>query len=181
MEHRKLLRGDCSRCQGLCCVSHAFDRNQWFSFDKLADEPCRHLRHSACTIHGQLAQKGMQGCANYDCYGAGQRVVQELYAGGAARSDEQRARAMSATFLRLRDVHELRLLLHESRPLPMRREQRLRLAQLLDWLEPTAGFTPTTLAALDIATLQRAVHAFLRSLAVHVRRDEQRRRLPLVR
>jgi hypothetical protein len=176
------LRGDCASCQGLCCVSLPFDRSESFSFDKAADEPCRHLQPAhGCAIHARLAQAGHGGCAQYDCYGAGQRVVQELYPGSFWRSDARLARHMFSAFRRLRDVHELRLLLHEAERLPLSAGQVAERQRLLAQLEPRGGFSAQTLAALDMAALHRTVHAFLRSLAPFAPLVGARRRLPLAR
>lgn len=182
MDPRQDLLGDCSRCQGLCCVSLSFDRSPSFSFDKAADVPCHHLQPThRCAIHTRLAEAGHTGCAHYDCYGAGQRVVQELYRGRSWRSDARLARDMFGAFRRLRDVHELRLLLHEAESLPLDAQQAARRTQLLCVLEPAAGFSAQTLSMLDVAALHRAVHAFLRSLAPCAARAGARRRLPLAR
>ena len=182
MDHRQLLRGDCARCQGLCCVSLAFDRSESFSFDKAADEPCRYLEPAdRCAIHARRAGAGHTGCVSYDCYGAGQRVVQELYPGRSWRSDARLARDMFAAFRSLREVHELRFLLHEAGRLPLGAEPAAERERLLGILEAETGFSPQTLASLDVDGLSRAVHAFLRGLAVLAQGTGGRRRLPLTR
>jgi hypothetical protein len=74
------LTPDCARCVGLCCVALAFPRSHAFAFDKQAGERCRHLEPShACSIHDRLAEVGMRGCVAYECFGAGQYVVQVLH------------------------------------------------------------------------------------------------------
>lgn len=99
------LRGDCTRCAALCCVALAIDRSPSFAFDKEAGVPCRHLAGNDCRIHDDLERSGCAGCARYDCAGAGQRVVQETFAGRAADP----ARMIDA-FRVMRDVQELRVL-----------------------------------------------------------------------
>jgi hypothetical protein len=70
------LVADCSRCLGLCCVLLPFARSAEFAFDKAAGETCRHLAADhRCGIHARLREKGMRGCAAYDCFGAGQSVT----------------------------------------------------------------------------------------------------------
>jgi hypothetical protein len=163
-------------------VSLAFDRSPWFSFDKAANEACRRLESTnRCAIHGDLRVAGHAGCASYDCYGAGQRVTQELFPGVAWRDDPKRARALFEAFRRLRDLHELRLLLHETERLPLPLAAFEHRAKLLAKLEPRAGFSATTLAALDLCALDNAVHAYLRSLRAYLPQPTAaRRRLPLV-
>jgi len=76
------LAGNCANCEGLCCVSLSFERGPAFSFEKAADVPCRHLLASdRCAVHAGRAAYGLAGCAGYECYGAGQRVARELFAG----------------------------------------------------------------------------------------------------
>jgi len=100
------LVADCHRCAALCCVALAFDRSASFAFDKPAGEPCPSLRGKLCVIHDDLEARGCSGCARYDCAGAGQRVVQEVFGG---RSEDP-AR-MADAFRVMRDVQELRVLL----------------------------------------------------------------------
>jgi len=181
MDPRLELRGDCQHCQGLCCVSLAFDRSRWFAFDKQADEPCQHLQPSnRCRMHARLESTGNGGCAHYDCYGAGQRVTRELFAGVSWREAPERAPAIFAAFRRLRDVHELRLLLHQAGSLPQPASKQARNQALLEQLEPAGGWCATTLAELDLTALGNAVHVHLRSLRPYVE-QRSRRQLPLLR
>lgn len=176
------LQGDCARCQGLCCVGLAFDRSEWFAFDKAAGEPCRHLLPSnRCRQHARLEAAGHGGCARYDCYGAGQRVTQELFPGVSWRLAPAQRSALFGAFLRLRDVHELRLLLHQAARLALPQAARAEGQQLLGQLEPACGLTAEGLAALDVEALHGAVHGYLRRLQPHVERGRPlRRRLPLL-
>ncbi len=77
-----VLRADCARCQGLCCVAPAFVASSEFAFTKPARTPCRHLTaDDRCAVHAELGSRGMGGCVAFDCLGAGQQVV----AGAAGR------------------------------------------------------------------------------------------------
>jgi len=178
MDHRRLLRGDCAACQDLCCASLPFDRSESFGFDKPADVPCRHLQPiSGCSIHERLGTNGFAGCADYDCFGAGQRVSRELFPGATWRSRPQLASAMFAAFRQLKHIHELRFLLREAATLRLEPEHAERCQALLTRLEPEPDFTAETLAALDLDLLGDAVRALLRDFSRYV---PQRRRLPLV-
>ena len=180
MEHRRSLRGDCAACQGLCCVGLAFDRSEWFGFDKPCDVPCPHLEPTnRCAIHAQLPAAGQAGCASYDCYGAGQRVSQALFAGASWRDDPRRARAMFSAFRRLKEVHELRWLLHEAGGLPLQPAHEAERARLLGLLEPEPELSAQALDALDLETLGVEAHRLLRSLRGYVAGEPPRRRLPL--
>jgi Pentapeptide repeats (8 copies) len=95
------LAADCSRCVGLCCVAPAFVASADFAFSKPAGVACRHLGADArCSIHDRLRPAGMPGCAAYDCFGAGQRVVALL---GAAGRSPRMLRAYEV----VRQLHEL--------------------------------------------------------------------------
>jgi len=158
-------------------VSLPFDRSEWFSFDKPADVPCRHLQPTnRCSIHEQLSELGQAGCAHYDCYGAGQRLTQELGPGHSWRADPERAHQVFAAFRQLKTLHELRLLLHEARALGLAAQHVQELELLLAQLEPETDFDAEALGKVDVAELERAVHTFLRGLGGYVTR---RRRLPL--
>jgi hypothetical protein len=176
------LRTDCARCQGLCCVSLAFDRSEWFALDKAAGEPCPHLLPSnRCRQHARLETTGYGGCASYDCYGAGQRVTEELFPGLAWRRAPEQRRALFTAFLRLRDVHELRLLLRQAARLSLPEATQMEGLRLLGRLEPAGGLTAERLAALEVEALHGAVHQYLRGLQPHVARVRPlRRRLALL-
>lgn len=92
------LRADCSRCAGLCCVVPAFYSVQGFAFDKPAHSACVHLTAGdRCAIHADRAALGFPSCVGFDCFGAGQRVTQELFWGSSwRRSPEMAARIFSA-------------------------------------------------------------------------------------
>ena len=94
------LVADCGRCRALCCVAPAFARSADFAIDKAAGHACPNLRGSACGIHDQLLDRGFPGCVAYDCFGAGQQVVQVVFGGGPRTP-------------RMLRVHEVARQLHE--------------------------------------------------------------------
>src|SRR5690606_37914114 len=74
------LTADCSRCAGLCCVALPFAASADFAVDKAAGTPCGHLQPDfRCGIHDGLREAGYPGCTVFDCFGAGQRVVQVTF------------------------------------------------------------------------------------------------------
>jgi hypothetical protein len=138
------LRGDCSRCAGLCCVALAFDRGPLFAFDKAAGEACRHLTPAdRCAVHDRLSGSGLAGCARYDCRGAGQ-LATALFAGLSWRDSPAVARQMFAAFARLREIQLLRSAL-AGRLDP----------HLQHTLDPPTGWTLATLLSLDLSALRR--------------------------
>lgn len=105
---RRHLRADCSRCAGLCCVAPAFAVSADFAIDKPAGRPCPNLGASFdCRIHDGLRERGFPGCAVFDCFGAGQQVVQVTFGGKDWRSEPATAPSMFRVFTAMRQLHEL--------------------------------------------------------------------------
>jgi uncharacterized protein YjbI with pentapeptide repeats len=103
-----VLRADCGRCFGLCCVAPAFSASADFAIDKPAGHPCPHLQADfRCGIHTGLRGRGFRGCAVYDCFGAGQQVSQVTFGGRDWRQDPRAATQMYAVFPVMRQLHEL--------------------------------------------------------------------------
>lgn len=106
------LRSDCARCCGLCCVGPAFDAGQGFGFDKPSHTPCANLRADfRCAIYGDRLERGFPACEAFDCFGAGQRVTQNLFGGASWRSSPELAARMFDAYSRYRALHELMLIL----------------------------------------------------------------------
>ena len=106
---RSELRADCASCAGLCCVVPAFSVSTDFAIDKPSGVPCPHLASAdfGCTIHDELPERGFPGCTVYDCFGAGQRVVQQHFAGREWRTSPEIRDEMFATFEVVERLHEL--------------------------------------------------------------------------
>jgi uncharacterized protein YjbI with pentapeptide repeats len=117
-EHR-VLRADCGRCFGLCCVAPAFSASADFAIDKPAGHPCPHLQADyRCGIHQDLRRHGFPGCAAYDCFGAGQQVSQVTFGGRDWRQDPGAATQMFRVFVIMRQLHELLWYLAAALALP---------------------------------------------------------------
>lgn len=100
------LKTDCSKCAALCCVALAFDKGDDFAFNKNPGEPCRNLSKHRCTVHDSLISKGLSGCDAYDCLGAGNRVVQEVFSGQTWQKEPRLLRVMMEAFAGMREVHK---------------------------------------------------------------------------
>jgi Pentapeptide repeats (8 copies) len=117
-EARKDLRADCSRCEGLCCVAPAFSKSTDFAISKPAGQACPNLGSDfGCSIHSDLREHGFPGCAVFDCFGAGQQVVQVTFAGENWREAPQTAASMIAVFGVMRQLKQLLWYLAEARAL----------------------------------------------------------------
>ncbi len=172
-----MLRADCQRCAALCCLALAFDRSAWFAFDKAAGEACPNLRSDCrCGIHSELVQRGFEGCARYDCWGAGQRVTLELFAARSWQTEPKLAMAMIDAFRVLREVHELIWLLKATRRLPLTPSQERTRDALLVTLQPAVGWSTQALALFERGPVPTDARAFLRSLRKSVRSERVLRR-----
>lgn len=115
---RNHLRADCSRCAALCCVVPAFAASADFALDKPAHQPCPRLQNDlGCGIHDRLREQGFPGCDVFDCFGAGQQVVQVTFGQRDWRTGPPLASAMFETFTVMRQLHELLWYLAESQTL----------------------------------------------------------------
>jgi hypothetical protein len=129
------LKTDCSKCAALCCVVLAFDKGKDFAFSKNPEEPCRNLSGHSCSIHDRLTQEGFPGCVAYDCLGAGNRVVQEVFAGQSWRKDPRLMPMMMEAFSAMREVHKRIDLLRAAGALPLAERDEQKRQDFLDNLE----------------------------------------------
>ncbi|MGX5656461.1 pentapeptide repeat-containing protein [Geodermatophilus nigrescens] len=153
-DRRRDLRADCSACAGLCCVLPAFAASADFALDKPAGQPCVHLTGlevgaARCGIHADLRQRGFPGCTVFDCFGAGQRLVQV-----AAVQRPAEDPGVAAAFPVLRQLHELLWYLTEAATLPLEAPLRDDVAALAERTERLAAGTPAELTAVDPAAVR---------------------------
>jgi len=157
------LRADCANCAALCCITLAFDRSTLFAIDKAAGEPCPHLDAcGACTIHAERAERGFQGCVNFDCLGAGQRVTQALFGGRSCMADRSLIGPMSEAFSSLLPAHQMLSLLDTAGHLNLSSADR----QALNALRKAIEDAGTPAGQLD--ALRPRVDAFLHGLRPYV-------------
>ena len=164
------LQADCGRCRALCCVGPAFAASADFAHDKPAERPCVHLgADDRCTIHTRLRPRGYPGCVAYDCFGAGQHVVQVLFDGA------DRSPAMFGLLPLVRGLRELLWYLAdvESRPSAVALHDTARRAA--ERVARLAG-DPEHLRALDLGPERAAVDPLLREASALVRAPHRRRR-----
>ena len=149
----------------------AFDRSDEFALDKPACVACPNLdADDICTIHNRLEKAGFRGCVLYDCLGAGQKVVQELYAGRSWRAEPDLLPEMWDALVALRRVHELILLLATAAKAHLSLTERRALEALQLELEPAGAWAPETLAAFVAGPVPEQVLDFLKSLRRHFAR-----------
>ena len=172
---RGRLRADCERCAGLCCVVPAFARSADFAIDKPAGEPCPNLRPDfRCGIHKTLRQQGFPGCTVYDCFGAGQKVVQITFAGSDWRRSPDIAEAMFEVFPIMRQLHELLWYLAEALHLQPAGSLHDELRGASEETDRLTGLAPEALADLDVAAHRKGVNAVLLRTSENVRAEWRR-------
>lgn len=161
---------DCARCAGLCCVAYAFDRSAEFGHDKAANEVCHNLADGyGCQIHERLQGSGYAGCVRFDCHGAGQRTVQQVFGGLGWRQTPAIFEEMMTAFRKLRRAHALLEMLATAERLDLDRPSEALRQTLIGELSPEPDWTRTSLAAFDIDTADARVSGFLKSLALRLR------------
>jgi uncharacterized protein YjbI with pentapeptide repeats len=163
------LSADCTRCAALCCVAPAFAASADFAIDKAAGQPCPHLEVSSlCGIHTTLREDGFPGCAAYDCFGAGQHVVQGTFGGRDWRHDSNLAWEMFDVFARMRELHELLWHLREAEalaPTGLRDD----LAAATQATERLARSDAQTIRAADLGTHRTQMLPVLRQISSNAR------------
>ncbi|HEX9064460.1 MAG TPA: pentapeptide repeat-containing protein, partial [Streptosporangiaceae bacterium] len=159
---RRELRADCRRCAALCCIVPAFTASADFAISKPAGQPCPNLTAGfGCSIHDRLRPAGFGGCAAFDCFGAGQAVVQGAFGGRDWRSEPDLASSMFAVFPVLRQLHELEFYLNEALALTPAEPLRTRTAEMLAATDRLAAGGPDDLIALDLAAHRDRANAVL--------------------
>lgn len=106
MAVRENLIADCARCQALCCVGPVLTRSADFAIDKPAGAPCPNLLGDSCGIHTELRPRGFPGCVAFDCFGAGQFLVEVTFAGRHRSDGPGTAAAMFAALPVVQQLHE---------------------------------------------------------------------------
>lgn len=108
-------RSDCTRCAALCCIAYPSDEMPGFAAAKAAGEPCPKLAaNGLCTIYERRAEEGFAGCIRFECFGAGQHVVQTLFDGRDWRDDAALLGPMIDAFLAMRPVSDLAYLVERA-------------------------------------------------------------------
>jgi Pentapeptide repeats (8 copies) len=173
-DERTELRADCARCAGLCCVATGFAASSDFAIDKPAGRACPNLRSDfGCGIHDHLRARGFAGCAAFDCFGAGQHVVQVRFGGRDWRQDKALAQQMFVAFDAIRLLNELLWYLAEARSLVAGGELRDEVEAADTETHRLVG--TVTVAETDLAGHRVAVGALLDRISEQVRSGVRRR------
>lgn len=169
----EFLTIDCERCCGLCCVALYFSQMDGFPEDKPAGKACVNMSSDfRCTVHDQLAQRGLKGCLAYDCFGAGQRVYREVYQSVNWMKDHEISNEMFSVFLTVRQLHQMLWYLVEVSSIVYAQSLMVDVRDLiLQNLEMTK-LSPDEIQALDVEQYRLKVNNVLRKTGELVRRAE---------
>ncbi|WP_368184840.1 hypothetical protein [Aestuariibius sp. HNIBRBA575] len=164
------LKTDCSQCQGLCCAAYSFDDPDRFAIAKPVDTACPHLQNHGCSIHNTRVEQGFSGCLSYDCHGAGQRVVQDLFPGLDWRDDPALLPKMTAALRDLQKAHEAAAMLFAAADLPLPDHVHKQRQDLMAQIIPDKGWTLSALQTYTQGPLPSQIRNFLRALKSHLPR-----------
>ena len=124
-------KSDCTRCAALCCIAYPSDDMPGFAASKAGGEPCPKLASDGmCTIYDRRTEEGFSGCIRYECFGAGQHVVQQLFDGRDWRDDAGLLGPMIDAFLAMRPVSDAAFLVRTALTANPPAEARAKLADL---------------------------------------------------
>ncbi len=159
------LRPDCARCAALCCIAFAAEKSPAFNADKAAGELCPNLDTCGkCKIYDERLDRGFGGCIQYDCLGAGQRVVQQHFAGRTWVDDPDLLTPTLAAFALMRLVHDLASLLVTAGQADLSPDDRATLERLLAELDAVADTVLAPDTPSRLRDLEGRVRAFLTGL-----------------
>ena len=168
---RDRLRADCGSCAALCCVAPGFRRSAEFALDKPPGTPCPLLAADfGCSVHDELRPRGFSGCATFDCFGAGQRIVQSVLPGSDWRAGPEVASRVFAAFHALRALHELLWYLTEAVELAPSGNDRDAVAAEHHRVGVLAGSPAEVLEVLDVEAERTRALPLLRRTSEQVRR-----------
>jgi hypothetical protein len=167
---RQALRPDCANCFALCCTAFGFSRSADFAVDKPAGTPCSNLAADfSCTIHHSLRARGFHGCTVFDCFGAGQRVSQDLFGGESWLEHPATKEKMFAAFKVARQLHEMLWYLAEAIRRCFDPAAARDAARYSGTIEKAFGGGPDQLLALDVQELHAEVRSLLMAVSEEVR------------
>ena len=155
----------CENCAALCCVAFPFEKSEAFAENKDADRPCRHLSDKQkCGIHASRSELNYSGCIQFDCYGAGPRVLQDIFELELADRVAAHTSDVLEAFRQLTKIHTALAQLMILDQLSLSPDQNEQFLALYNKLEPQGGWTIDSLLSCKTSKLEAEVHAFAQSL-----------------
>jgi uncharacterized protein YjbI with pentapeptide repeats len=167
-----VLRADCEKCFGLCCVALCFSASEGFPNTKEADQPCFNLSTDyRCCVHERLAESGLKGCEAFDCFGAGQKVAQVSFGGNDWSNFPESAPQMFAVFLVMMQLHEMIWYLTEALTFQAASSIHEEIKSRLNEIERLTQLSPEYLEKMDVTEEREKVNPLLLQTSEFVRRE----------
>lgn len=159
------LRSDCRACAALCCIAYAAEESPAFSASKDAGQPCLNLDDcGACKIYEEREAKGFSACLKFECFGAGQRVVQHAFDGHDWRDDPALLAPMLECFVSAKKACELLILLSYAKRAGPAEGQNALLEPMAQELEAISLSRHAASHTARLGELEGALHALLRKV-----------------
>ena len=98
---------------------------------------------------------GMEGCALYTCFGAGQKVSQRLFSGTDWRNSPEIAQDISSEFYKLKELCELIFVLKLTHPPCPDGSKRENDGRRINALKPLTALELKPRQALDLEQMRR--------------------------
>lgn len=163
------MKIDCQKCYGFCCVALYFSKVDGFPADKEAGKPCSNLKSDfSCAVHKDLRANGLKGCTVYDCFGAGQKVAQEIYKDKDWRDSSDKANEMFEVFHIIRQLQEMRWYLSEAEILIPAAAIKEKIKELLSETKALTLLIPEEILKIDIEAHRDKVNRLLKKAAAEV-------------
>lgn len=117
-----------------------------------------------CNIHDDLGASGFLGCVRYTCFGAGQRVTEEVFKGQNWQQDHALLPPMLECFFIMTHIHELLVILTEANKLDLPEVKRESIMGYIKQLNPTDGWNVARLQGFEKTNLENEIREFFKSL-----------------
>ncbi|WP_428525645.1 hypothetical protein [Roseibium sp.] len=143
----------------------AFDKSESFGLDKAAGEECPNLNtDNTCKIFEERVERGFPGCVSYTCFGAGQRVTQEVFGGASWRGEPALKARMGVALSVMRRIHEQLVLLNAARQLPLTPEHSAQIKSFEEILYSNDPWTEETLSRFSIDRVASDIGNWMKQL-----------------
>ncbi len=159
------LKIDCENCFALCCTALYFSKSDGFPTDKESGTPCTNLQKDfRCKIHNTLLEKGMKGCTNFDCFGAGQKVSQFTFKGKNWKEFPELSKKMFEVFSVMVQLHEMMWYLSEIIVFNENSNTGDSIIHLKNQIENLTYLDSDSLLSLDILSYREKTGLFLKQV-----------------
>ncbi|AND15920.1 pentapeptide repeat-containing protein [Rathayibacter tritici] len=123
-----------------------------------------------CGVHERLRPLGFKGCTVFDCFGAGQKVSQDTFAGVSWRVDPGSRPSMFEVFSVVRQLHEVLWFVNGARLATLGFEPlAAELTEASARIERLADGSATEIVDIDVDDVRHQVRHLLLAASDHVR------------